>query len=167
MDNETDITIAADCNQSPSIKYPEPLVPVGTVFKAKPWFALDSNWLLSSRMMVTGTPEEFRAQMALMAYSWQQSPPGSLPNSDTELAWMSRSRCWRKIKSKVLAEWVVCSDGRLYHPYLSEDAKRVIETQKANYNRTKPGRDAQAATRQAGTIVPFPKQTEPDEDIPF
>lgn len=172
MDSIKDTTIASDCKTDPSKKNPEPLVPVGTVFKKLPRFMLDTDWILSCKLMVSGTAEEFRAQMALMSYAWKQSPPGSLPNDDSELAWMSRSKSWIKIRSAVLSEWVVCSDGRLYHPVLCEDANRAIKSLNSKLNMTKAARAAKLAKASGAAIIPFPKPVSEavpfdDENIPF
>ena len=53
---------------------------------------------------------------------WGQVPASSLPNNERALADLARCSVaeWRAISGAVLDDWILCSDGRLYHPLLAE-----------------------------------------------
>jgi Protein of unknown function (DUF1376) len=56
--------------------------------------------------------------------SWHQVPAGSLPNNDKVLARLAMcdAKTWARLRRRVLAAWVQCSDGRFYHPVVAEKA---------------------------------------------
>lgn len=58
-----------------------------------------------------------RADMALKLASLDQLPAGSLPNDDDTLRSLSglTPQEYRAKRDRLLADWVLCSDGRLYH----------------------------------------------------
>ena len=60
----------------------------------------------------------------LWTASWHEKPAGSLENDDdmlADLAMCDLSK-WKKLKGDVLYGWVLCSDGRYYHPTVCEKA---------------------------------------------
>lgn len=74
------------------------------------------------------TDEEFRAGMMLAWASWHQTPAASLPDDDILLmamcGWGRKAPLddWKRIKTGVLRDWLLCSDGRYYHPVIAEEA---------------------------------------------
>lgn len=66
-------------------------------------------------------------KMCLAVNSWHSLPPGSLPNNDNAIfdigAWGTR-RQFARDRDEILDLWILCSDGRLYHPIVAADALR-------------------------------------------
>jgi hypothetical protein len=86
---------------------------------------------LSSEFAAATTPEEFKAAILLWCHAWRQQPVASLPNDDAILAkWSGAGRRWKAVKEKALWGFVLCSDGRLYHETLAEEAKLSWERHK-------------------------------------
>lgn len=76
---------------------------------------------------IAGEPnaEVFRCAVLLWCVAWHQVPAGSLPCDDAELCrlvGLGRDlRSWRKVvRDGVLRGWRRFSDGRLYHPVVTE-----------------------------------------------
>lgn len=71
--------------------------------------------------------------------SWDQVPCGSLPNNDEELA--VRLKCSKsffdKHRSEILRGWNLHSDGRLYHPVITERVLKFLATRAAWKGRSK------------------------------
>ncbi len=87
--------------------------------------------------------------MRLRIASWTQNPAGSLPNDDKMLFRLGRwdddqkhCQLWRfkKARDEILQGWVLCSDGKLYHPLIARDVKRCYEAVEAKINRHRPQR---------------------------
>ena len=75
------------------------------------------------------TPECCWAAVLLWAASWHQVPAGSIPNDDRWIAkqagYAQRGKIaaeWVDVRGGALHGWVLCSDGRLYHPVVAEKA---------------------------------------------
>ena len=79
-----------------------------------------------SRAGAALTGDQFRAWFMLILASWHQVPAASLPADDVELANLAGfGRMivdWLEIKDGALYGWVLCSDGRWYHPVTAEKA---------------------------------------------
>ena len=80
-----------------------------------------------SDFVATKSPEVIGLALLLWVAAWDQVPSGSLPSDDRALASLAgfgrTERAvadFRKIKDDVLYGWVACSDGRYYHPIMSE-----------------------------------------------
>lgn len=151
---------------------PEPLVPAGVSLKGMPAFQLDVERLLASELVALGSPAECWAALMLWCRAWQQTPPASLPNNDAVLAAFSGAReRWPEVREMALRGFVLCSDGRLYHRVLAEQAikawasrlrfrelqkataervKRYRERQAAQHNRPQPARKPAKAAQKAG-----------------
>ena len=108
-----------------------------------PRMPLDVVKLKESGFIVKATAEEFRAAVILWAVSWHQVPAGSLPSSDTELAYLAgygrSTKEWLKVKHMALSKWVPCSDGRLYHPLIVENALDAWEKKKKQVDKSVKG----------------------------
>lgn len=99
----------------------EPLVPEEVNLRGLPWMRLDTERLLNSDLFLLSSGEELKAAVALWCRSWSQQPAGSLPDDDRLLAALSGAQGrWRRVRAMALRGWVLCDDGRLYHPVVAE-----------------------------------------------
>lgn len=78
--------------------------------------------VLKSETWALGTGDERAAAVALWFESWHQVPAASLPNNDRILARLADTSKWARVKAQALRGWVLCGDGRLYHPVVAEVA---------------------------------------------
>ncbi len=104
---------------------------------------LDVGRLMDSDQFAIATGDEFKAAMALYAKSWLQVPAASLPHDDRVLAHLAggySQRKWSRIKAVALRGWLLCSDGRLYHPVIAEFAHDAWEKSKHTINDATPTR---------------------------
>ena len=95
--------------------------------------------LLKSETWSLGNGDERAAAVALWFESWHQVPAASLPSHDKLLARLADTTKWAKVKEQALRGWVLCSDGRLYHPVVAEKALEEDETSAKNKGRRLPG----------------------------
>jgi len=144
---------------------PEPLVPPDVDLRGLEYMPLLGGRLLSSDFNASSTDAEWRAALTLWWAAWGQVPAGSLPNDDVvlcRLADLGRDvKAWRKVKAKALYGFTECSDGRLYHEVLCEQAliaweKRVKEREKKakwreKQARKEPGQDGSVHGDSEGT----------------
>lgn len=102
-----------------------PLTPRECNLQDFPFMPLEVKRLLNSETWVLGSGDERAAAMTLWLQSWHQVPAGSLPAKDEMLAHLAATPTkWKKVKAHALRGWVLCSDGRLYHPIVCE---KVLE----------------------------------------
>ena len=103
---------------------PPPPISADMDLRSYGWMKLDLNKLYSSDLIHLANNEEFGAAVKLWCESMRQVPAGSLPDNDRILASMAgyknRQRRWQKVREMALHGFSLCSDGRLYHPVLSE-----------------------------------------------
>lgn len=100
---------------------PDPLVPPDLDLKAYPKMPLAFRRLFASDTWILGNPEERCAALALWCESWHQIPASSLPDDDRVLAVLSQSGArWKRLKAHAMRGWVLCADGRWYHPVVAE-----------------------------------------------
>lgn len=100
----------------------EPLVPVECDLRDFPYLPVDVQRLLTSETWVLGKGDERAAAMALWLQSWHQVPAASLPDNDRMLGHLAQVASWKRVKPQALRGWVLCTDGRLYHPVVAEKA---------------------------------------------
>lgn len=132
---------------------PEPLTPAHCDVKGMPSMLLDVDRLIESDTAMMANDSEFRAAFYLWARSWKQSPAGSLPNDDRILASLSgMGERWPKVRDVALRGWVLCSDGRLYHPVVVEKVILASEGRQKNKDRTEAARQARAARRPGAQV---------------
>ena len=88
-----------------------------------------------STVNIAATDAEFRARFNLMCAAWHLTPGGSLPNNNLALcthAGLGRDLAtFDGVKAVALHGFVLCSDGRLYHPFLCEQAQVALRTRLA------------------------------------
>lgn len=111
---------------------PEPLTPPDCDLRGSTWMPLHGNKLLGSDFDAIASDAEYRAAHRLWWAAWQQQvPAASLPDDDRVLAhiagYQRDQKSWLKIKEVALHGFVKCSDGRLYHKFLSEEAVVAYE----------------------------------------
>ncbi len=104
---------------------PAPLTPADCNLRGLPWMPLETVRLLDSDLFLLSTGDEFKAAVTLWCKSWNQLPGGSLPSDERLLEALSGSKTWKKVREMALRGWVECSDGRLYHPVVAEQAIRA------------------------------------------
>jgi hypothetical protein len=79
------------------------------------------------------------AAIKLWWAAWQQCPAGSLPSDDDELCQLSDFgtdvKGWVKVRDLALHGFVKCSDGRLYHAILCEEARDAFDRRKKERER--------------------------------
>jgi uncharacterized protein YdaU (DUF1376 family) len=105
---------------------PAPLVPAGVDLRDFPFMPLEVGRLLRSRTWLHARrrPEIAFYLVNLWVGAWHEVPAGSLPDDDEVLADVARCTParWRKLREPVMAAWLRCADGRLYHPVVAEKA---------------------------------------------
>jgi len=105
---------------------PEPMTPADCDLRGSEYMPLHGHKLFSSTLYSESTDAEFRAALRLWWSAWQQCPAGSLPSSDAALALAADYgrdlKGWQRVKRVALHGFVLCADGRLYHPILCDVA---------------------------------------------
>lgn len=138
---------------------PAPLVPAEVDLHGFPGFMLNVDRLLSSELVALGNCGECWAALMLWCRAWKQTPPGSLPNNDRVLGGFSGAgRRWPKVRHMALRGFILCSDGRLYHPVIVEQvmiAWRKRENYRADQERLRIWREK----KRAGNAVETQSET--------
>ncbi|MEI7608698.1 MAG: hypothetical protein WCJ64_15075 [Rhodospirillaceae bacterium] len=109
---------------------PPPLPPDCDVSKLD-GFMLNTARLLGSELWAISTGDEAKAAVTLWCRAWHQVPAASLPNDDRLLAsfagYARDLKAWGKVRSMALRGFILCTDGRLYHPVLAADAVQAFQ----------------------------------------
>jgi hypothetical protein len=107
----------------------DPLTPVACNLKAFPILPFhlkaiqgSKTWLKAKR-----NPQIAFYYFNLVIAAWHEVPAASLPNDQSALASLALcdEQTWPLVKDAVMHDWVTCSDGRLYLPWLAERACRA------------------------------------------
>ena len=110
-------------NSPMTTNLPEPMTPMEADLRGLPWMELDGIRLFRSTFWLTKSAEVRCAGLELWWESMQQTPAGSLPDDDVmlaKLAGFGRDLSqWMSHRTDVLHGWILCSDGRLYHPVIA------------------------------------------------
>lgn len=108
---------------------PQPLTPLDCDLQDFKFMPVDAQRLRDSDLNAEQTPEENWAAFLLWLASWHQIPAASVPDSDDWLAqkagYKARGRIdprWKEIKAGAMRGFIMCSDGRWYHPVVAEKA---------------------------------------------
>ncbi|TKR34292.1 DUF1376 domain-containing protein [Luteimonas gilva] len=114
---------------------------------------LDVRRLLTSETWIEAAynPKVGHAAVCLWCEAWHQVPAGSLPDNNRVLARLAMcdARTWGRIRAAVLAGWVKCSDGLLYHPTVAEKALESWGHKIAQRKRTEAATAARSANRKS------------------
>lgn len=113
---------------------PTPMTPADCNLRGFQWMPIDVVRLLDSDLFLIASGDEFKAALALWCKSWSQVPAASLPADERLLAGLSGAAAkWKKVRDVAMRGWVMCSDGRYYHPVVAEKAleAQVIAKQHA------------------------------------
>jgi uncharacterized protein YdaU (DUF1376 family) len=103
---------------------PAPMVPAEVDCTDLDGFMLNVEKLMASELVALSSHEVIGAALLLWCRAWKQRPAASLPNDDKVNAAFARMPLarFRKMRDEVLRGFVLCSDGRLYHRTLAEEA---------------------------------------------
>ncbi|HET7255578.1 MAG TPA: hypothetical protein VFJ46_17615 [Xanthobacteraceae bacterium] len=108
-------------------KLPSPLTPADCDLRSVPSMLLDVQRFRDSDLVVLEDPEAVLAAILLWGAAWHQVPAASLPDDDRMLAQLAGYgkvvKAWKKVREGALRGFVMCSDGRLYHPVVAEKAR--------------------------------------------
>jgi len=124
---------------------PPPPLPADCSFRQFDWMPFFGvRWLNSARRFKA--PEGgLDAMLALQVEAWRQVPAASLPADDKELAHLAGlarlPKIWQRVRKWVLEEWVLHSDGRLYHLDMVERALDAWKAGERTRNASKAYRD--------------------------
>jgi hypothetical protein len=95
--------------------------------------------------------------MTLWLRSWDQVPAGSLPADERSLCRLAELgrdlRTWRKIAPDALHGWFTASDGRLYHPVVTEIVTEAWERKKQRSNRTEKARSSRLSQKPNSSVI--------------
>lgn len=138
---------------------PEPLTPPDCDLQDFPFMPLHVARLRDSDLANEECAEACWYAVLLWAASWHQLPAGSLPDNDavlTKLIGLGRDlRTFRKHKAAALRNFVLCSDGRLYHPIVAEQAMTAWQGKLQQRWRTECARIKKLNQRH-DTAIPLP-----------
>lgn len=104
---------------------PDPMTPPDCDLSGFDFMPLDVSRLLKSDTWINAAsvPHLSHALISLWAEAWRQVPAASLPMNDKVQQRLSMVEGrWPKVRAAALADWVECTDGRLYHPVVAEKA---------------------------------------------
>ena len=96
--------------------------------------------LRDSDLAAEEEPEACWYAVLLWAASWHQLPAGSLPDNDTvlmRLVGLGRDKkTWAKFKTGAMRGFILCSDGRFYHPVVAEQVNEAWDGKVRQRHRT-------------------------------
>ncbi|MCB1622817.1 MAG: hypothetical protein KDI44_19035 [Thiothrix sp.] len=105
---------------------PAPMTPPTCDLSDWPTMPMDVSRFRDSRFSAAVDPAAGFWAIQLWAASWHRVPAASLPDDDRQLcqvAGLGRDLdTWMSLKEDALYGWVLCSDGRYYHPVIAEKA---------------------------------------------
>jgi hypothetical protein len=127
---------------------PAPLVPADCDLRDFEYMPIYINRLRKSETWINArySPELGYWSMNLWLESWHSVPAGSLEASDiilAETAMCDRKR-WAEVREDVMRGWVLCSDGRYYHPVVSQCAREAWDARTRYRSNLQNAREAKA-----------------------
>lgn len=127
---------------------PEPPVPPECTMSGNDWFPLHFDRLRKSKWWRRATDLARARNVMLWGEAYKQVPAGSMPDDDDDLAEAAGFgmdvEAFLAAKADVMAPWVLCSDGRWYHPTVCEV---VLEAWEKASERKKSAAAKKAAQR--------------------
>lgn len=114
-----------------SKKLPAPPIEAHVDLRDYRYMYLDVHRLLDSDLMCDSSAEGVRGALLLWCKAWHQVPAGSLPDNRKRLMMWADINPYddhaEVILDEALRHFTKCSDGRLYHPVVCEQAERAWE----------------------------------------
>lgn len=142
---------------------PEPLTPPEADLQDFPFMPLHVARLRDSDLAAEAHPESCWFAVLLWSAAWHQLPAGSLPNNEAVLArlcGLGRDlRTFRRRRDEAMRGWVLCTDGRFYHPVVAEQVVSGWESKLRQRHRT-----LCAAVRKHNERKPDDRRDSPDFD---
>ena len=141
-------------------KLPAPLTAPDCDLRGYEFMPLFGQRLFGSHFytLALQNPRAGIAAQKLWWEAWQQCPAGSLPADSVTLCRLadfgSDMKSWRRCEQIALHGFVLCSDGRMYHPLLCEAARQAYE------------RRLRDRKRKAAQRAKFNAETPPEEPPP-
>lgn len=140
-----------------------PLTPPDCDLQDFPFMPLHVARLRDSDLAAEEHPEACWYAVMLWSAAWHQLPAGSLPDNETVLArlcGLGRDlKTFRRHRAGAMRGFVLCDDGRLYHPVIAEQAVAAWEGKKQQRWRSECARIKKANQRN-GTSQPTPSYEE-------
>ena len=126
---------------------PAPLVDANVDLRGYEFMPFFGDRLFGSETWMECNPE---AKVAALRLWWRayahEVPAGSLPAKDVLICqyagYEANPRAWARLKPSAMRGWVLCSDGRLYHPFVAELATEAFVRRLEQRNRTEKARNA-------------------------
>lgn len=140
---------------------PDPPYPADTVSGAFN-FDLDVQRMLSSDTWILLSPDLRPWAQMSWTLSWVRRPCGTWP-SDLRIisAHLGCDQKWLEVhRDDVLRGWVMHSDGRLYHPVVTERVLEVLATRSAGRNRSVASRLRGIVLTRDGEVCAYCGSTE-------
>ena len=139
---------------------PAPLVPAEVDLRGLEYMPLLGGRLFNSDFNLDASDTEFRVGLRLWWAAWNQVPAGSLPSEDQRLCKLAgleeAPTKWRKVRAVALHGFVKCSDGRLYHPIVAQQAMIAWE-KRGEHQQSKAGDAERKARERADRSAMFAK----------
>ncbi|MFT6428824.1 MAG: hypothetical protein ACJAVC_002114 [Brevundimonas sp.] len=136
-----------------------PLTPTDCDLQDFPFMPLHVARLRDSDLAAEEHPEACWYAVMLWSAAWHQLPAGSLPDNETILArlcGLGRDlKTFRKHRAGAMRGFVLCDDGRLYHPIVAEQALAAWESKKQQRWRSECARIKKSNQRN-GSDIPAP-----------
>ena len=124
---------------------------------------LDVARLRDSELTTSETPEACWAALLLWCTSWHQVPAASLPDDEKWIAdkagYVARGKvdkAWKEVRPGAMRGWVMCTDGRYYHPVVAEKARDAWQAKLKQRWLTECGRIKKHNDRHDGANVQRP-----------
>lgn len=139
------------------------LTPLDCDLQDFPFMPLHVARLRDSDLAAEASPEACWYAVLLWSASWHQIPAGSLPDNETvlvRLCGLGRDvKTFRKHRTDAMRGFVLCDDGRLYHPVVAEQALAAWDSKRQQRWRTECSRIKKANQRN-NTDLPSPTYEE-------
>ena len=128
----------------------EPLTPPDCDLRGLAFMPLEVARLRDSDLTLTSSGDEFKAAVLLWCAAWAQVPAASLPDDERLLARLCglEVKLWRRVRAAALRGWVLCDDGRLYHPVVAQKAREAWQERIVYRQRRERDRERLGAWRQ-------------------
>lgn len=139
---------------------PAPLTPPRSDLRDFGYMPLEIVRFKGSQLVSEEEPEAVLAALHLWVSAWHDTPAASLPNSDRALAraagYGRAVDAFLAVKDVALRGFVLCSDGRLYHPVVARLANEAWKSKLEQRWRTEVGRRRKHNERHPESALSIP-----------